>query len=89
MERKPVQSSNLREVGYSAADNVLEVQFHGRGCKGAPCSCAGGNVWRYAGVTAEQHRNLISSQSPGAWFVRQIRDKRDADGKLIHPGLKL
>ena len=61
MIRAPVESSNLKSVGYDAATQTLEVEFKN------------GGVHQYAGVPAATHTKLIKSSSPGGYFHVHIR----------------
>ncbi|MET8815171.1 KTSC domain-containing protein [Streptomyces sp. NPDC004549] len=54
MQRVPVNSSNVRAVGY--AETVLEVEFHG------------GSVYRYSGVPASVHASLMGAASKGRYM---------------------
>ena len=56
MERKRVNASNIRSVGYDARDRVLEIEF------------SSGSVLQYSGVSAEVHRRLMNAPSPGSFF---------------------
>lgn len=61
MERLPVQSSNLRSIGYDQGDKILEVEFHG------------GRLYQYFDVPPEIYINLMASPSKGkyhAYFVK-------------------
>ena len=59
MEMIPVQSSNVKAVGYDAAARALVVQF----CSGAR--------WRYAEVDRAIFDELLAAPSVGR-FVRQL-----------------
>jgi KTSC domain len=60
MRRVPVGSTSLDSVGYE--DEVLEVRFNN------------GGVYRYFGVPARVHRELLRAESKGRFFNRVIRD---------------
>ena len=62
MERKRVNSSTLRSVGYDAGRQLLEIEF------------SGGSIVEYSGVSPEVHRRLMSSPSPGSFFRDQIEE---------------
>jgi hypothetical protein len=64
MSREPVKSGNIRSVGHDPATNTLEVEFHG------------GKVYRYRGVTAHQHRELMRADSLGRHFHENLRHLR-------------
>ena len=62
MTRTPVNSSSLASVGHDPETNTLEIEFKN------------GGVYRYAGVSAEDHAALIGSSSIGAHFHQRIRN---------------
>ena len=61
--RVPVESALLRNVGFDAKKNVLEVQF------------THGGIYRYFEVPAETHAALMKSDSKGKFFQATIRKK--------------
>jgi len=60
MERKRVNASTIRSVGYDAAKQLLEIEF------------SGGSIVQYSGVSPEVHRRFMSSPSPGSFYEDQI-----------------
>ena len=60
MDRKRVNASNIRSVGYDAGKQLLEIEF------------SSGNIVQYSGVSPEVHRRFMSSPSPGSFFQDQI-----------------
>jgi hypothetical protein len=54
-------SSNIKEVGYDAATQVLEVMF------------SGGGVYQYDGVPKEFYDHLLTESSPGRFFHQNIK----------------
>ena len=60
MERKRVNASKLRSVGYEPRGRVLEIEF------------TSGSIVQYSGVSEEVHRRLMSAPSPGSYFEDQI-----------------
>jgi len=62
MERKRVNASNIRSVGYDASKQVLEIEF------------SGGSIIQYSGVSPEVHRRFMNSPSPGSFFQDQIEE---------------
>lgn len=61
--RIPVQSSNLKTVGYDPTSSTLEVEFHS------------GSVYEYRRVPVQLHVGLMSAPSKGEYFQAHIRDK--------------
>lgn len=70
MERKRVNASNIRSVGYDAAKQVLEVEF------------TSGSIVQYSGVSPEVHRQFVNSPSPASFFRDKIEE--DFPAKRIH-----
>ena len=62
MNRTPVTSSNLKSVGYDAASQTLEIEFHSSG------------VYQYSQVTQSVHSGLMSASSHGQYFNANIKN---------------
>lgn len=62
MKRIPVQSSDLRSVGYDAASATLEIEFHS------------GGMYQYSGVSQDVYDELMRAKSKGSYFHSHIRD---------------
>ena len=60
MERKRVNASNIRSVGYDAAQSLLEIEF------------TSGSIVQYSGVSPEVHRQFMNAPSPGSYFQDKI-----------------
>jgi hypothetical protein len=60
MDRKRVNASNIRSVGYDPGKQLLEIEF------------TSGSIVQYTGVSPEVHRRFMSSPSPGSFFQDQI-----------------
>ncbi len=63
MNRQPVQSSNLRSVGYDPASQALEVEFQD------------GSVYQYSGVPASEYSGLMAASSKGSYLHEHIKDR--------------
>lgn len=63
MKTIPIQSSNLKEIGYDSDNKELRVAFHG------------GRVHDYAGVPAETYAGLMSAKSHGEYFNEHIKGR--------------
>ncbi|WP_408587059.1 KTSC domain-containing protein [Novosphingobium sp.] len=61
MERQPVASSNLAEVGYDPELETLEVQFKH------------GGVYQYYNVPAFMNERLMAAESLGRFFNAEIK----------------
>ena len=62
MERKRVNASNIRSVGYDAAQQVLEIEF------------SSGSIVQYSGVSPDVHRRFMGAPSPGSFYQDQIEE---------------
>lgn len=63
MQMTSVQSSQIAEVGYDEATRTLRIRFHS------------GGTWSYAGVPAQTHRTLVTTDSVGSFFHRHVRGR--------------
>jgi len=66
MERKRINSSNIRSVGYDPRNRLLEVEF------------SNGNIYQYNGVSDEVQRRFLSSTSAGSYFRDNIEENFSA-----------
>lgn len=62
MDRKRVNSSAIRSVGYDERDRILEIEF------------SDGRITQYSGVSAELHRRLVSAPSIVSYFRDNIEE---------------
>ncbi|MDP2324757.1 MAG: KTSC domain-containing protein [Gammaproteobacteria bacterium] len=62
MDRKKVNSSAVRSVGYDERSRVLEIEFND------------GRINQYSGVSAELHRRLVSAPSIVSYFRDNIEE---------------
>ncbi|MCC3653396.1 KTSC domain-containing protein [Streptomyces sp. S07_1.15] len=62
MERVSVVSSNIRSIGYSAAEELLEVEF-------------ASGIYRYHSVPENVHEEFMAAASHGRYFARSIKDR--------------
>ena len=60
MERRRVNASTIRSVGYDGGRQMLEVEF------------TSGSIVQYSGVSPEVHRRFMNAPSPGSFFQDQI-----------------
>lgn len=65
MERKKVISSNIQSIGYDKSKMVLEVQFYNL------------KVYQYSPITEEAYLALMSSDSIGSFFAKNIKNNKD------------
>jgi hypothetical protein len=63
MERQPVQSCNLKSVGYDNHLKNLEIEFHS------------GLIYQYQNVPSQIYANLLSAQSTGTFFTDKIKNR--------------
>ncbi|HLS87573.1 MAG TPA: KTSC domain-containing protein [Burkholderiales bacterium] len=66
MERKRVNSSRLRSVGYDEKSRVLEVEL------------SNGQVYQYSGVYPEVYRRFMAAPNPTAFFDDKIAEEYTA-----------
>jgi len=62
MERKRVNSSRIRAVGYDQKERVLEVEF------------SNGKIVAYSGVSPEIYRQFMAAPSPTSFFEDKIEE---------------
>ena len=60
MERKRLNSSRIRSVGYDAKAQLLEIEF------------SDGKVVQYRGVSPEVHRQFMAAPSATSFFEEKI-----------------
>tara|TARA_Y100000310_G_scaffold311956_1_gene358762 strand:- start:401 stop:619 length:219 start_codon:yes stop_codon:yes gene_type:complete len=61
MEHVPVNSSNLKSVGYNEDEEILEVMFNS------------GALYRYEGVPKDEYYGLVQADSVGRYFNKSIK----------------
>jgi hypothetical protein len=61
MTRQPVDSSNIKSVGYDAALETLEVEF------------LSGAIYQYQNVPARVHARLMRAESKGKFFNAHVK----------------
>lgn len=66
MERKRVNSSRIRSVGYDERSQLLEVEL------------SNGTVYQYSKVSPEVHRRLMAAPNPTSYFDDQIAEEYTA-----------
>ncbi len=71
MNRKAVESSQIRSIGYDAATETLEVEFKG------------GVVWQYYHFPEQMWREFEAAPSIGKYFSSQIRPRFTALGTRV------
>jgi KTSC domain len=63
MERKRVNSSKLRSVGYDEKNRTLEIEM------------SNGQIFQYVGVYPEVHRRLMAAPNPTSFFDDKIAEE--------------
>ena len=61
MQREPVNSSNLAEIGYDEPTHTLEVYFKS------------GRIYQYFDVPERIYNELKRANSPGGYLNREIK----------------
>jgi hypothetical protein len=62
MDRDPVDSTQLKSVGYDQKNRVLEIEY-----------LNGGNVVRYYSVSPQKFKALMSADSKGGFVSDKIK----------------
>jgi hypothetical protein len=62
VDRKRVNASNIRSVGYDAGQRLLEVEF------------TSGSIVQYLGVSPEVYRRLMNAPSLASYFKDEIEE---------------
>ena len=62
MQREPVQSSNIRSVGYDLDEQLLEIEFEN------------GKIYQYFAVPADLYDRLMKAPSKGRILNAHIKD---------------
>lgn len=62
MDRKKVNSSAIRSVGYDERNRILEIEF------------SDSRINQYSGVSSELHRRLVSAPSIVSYFRDNIEE---------------
>lgn len=62
MERKKVNSSGIRSVGYDTGQQILEVEL------------SDGSIWQYSKVSGEVHRRFMNSPSMVSFYRDSIEE---------------
>jgi hypothetical protein len=62
MQRKRVNSSKIRSVGYDERSQTLEVEL------------ANGQLWQYARVYPEVYRRFMAAPNPTSFFEDRIAE---------------
>ena len=63
MDRKRVNSSRLRSVGYDEKSRTLEIEM------------SNGQVFQYVGVYPEVYRRLMAAPNPTTFFDDKIAEE--------------
>jgi hypothetical protein len=63
MERKRVNSSKLRSVGYDEKSHTLEIEM------------SNGQVFQYVGVYPEVYRRLMAAPNPTSFFDDKVAEE--------------
>lgn len=63
MDRKKVNSSKLRSIGYDERARMLEIELND------------GSIYQYGGVSPEVHRRLMSAPSMVSYYQDKIEEE--------------
>ena len=70
MNRKPVESSNIKSIGHDGK-STLEVEFHR------------GGVFQYQPVSHNGYLQMQQAKSIGKWFNENIKDNDSVNYKKM------
>ena len=63
MERKKINSSQVRSIGYEASAQTLEVEL------------TDGSIWQYMRVPSEVHRRFVAAPSVVSYYRDNIEEE--------------
>ena len=63
MDRKGIESSMIRSIGYDVDNSTLEIEFNS------------GPIWQYFDFPESQWYEFKSSDSQGKFFHREIKNQ--------------
>lgn len=63
MDRKNIESSMIRSIGYDASNSTLEIEFNS------------GAVWQYFDFPESSWYEFESTESQGKFFHREIQNQ--------------
>ncbi len=63
MERKQIESSMIRSIGYDFDNSVLEIEFNS------------GAVWQYSDFPESEWYEFEGAESQGKFFHREIKNQ--------------
>ena len=63
MDRKKVNSGQIRSVGYDPPGQVLEIEL------------SDGTIWQYSRVPSEVHRRLLAAPVIGSFYRDSIEEE--------------
>ena len=66
MDRKRVNSSKLRSVGYDESTRTLEIEM------------SNGQIFQYSGVFPEVYRRFMAAPNPTSFYDDKIADEYTA-----------
>ncbi len=66
MERKRVNSSRIRSVGYDERNQLLEVEL------------SNGSIYQYSRVSPEVHRRFMAAPNPTSYYDDKIAEEYSA-----------
>src|ERR1700733_9448082 len=61
MDRKPVESSSIRSIGYAPDSEAIDMEFNS------------GAVYQYQGVNQISYDMLMAASSKGGHFITHVR----------------
>jgi hypothetical protein len=76
MQMNPVNSSNIKLVGYDVKTLTLRVEFHN------------GAIWEYSPILETAHAEMMAEESVGKWFNTHVKDNTTVTATKIKDKVK-
>lgn len=62
MNRQPVESADIKSIGYDSETQTLEIEFHS------------GGIYQYLDVPDSVFSNLMNADSKGKYFHKYVKN---------------
>ncbi|MBQ4470356.1 MAG: KTSC domain-containing protein [Synergistaceae bacterium] len=77
MKRLPVESDDLKSVGYDEKERKLEIEFRN------------GWIYEYTRVPPEIYGELVKAESKGTYFAKAIKNSKYYGCTKLYPEYRL
>jgi hypothetical protein len=61
MKRQPIESSNIKAIGYNGEKLILEIEFHS------------GQIYQAQPISKEGYKTFMESESKGSYYHQHIK----------------